>query len=131
MAPEQAAGDRSLDARADIYALGVMMYFALTAEPPFTGDSAFAVMVAHARDPVVPPSRLREDVPEDLEHIVLRCLAKKREERYPSAKAVGEALAACGSATAWGPNRADAWWASCGLAALGGSTARGVEQASG
>ena len=59
MAPEQAMGDRSLDARADIYALGAMMYYALTGQPPFTGESAFAVMMAHARDPVVPPSQLR------------------------------------------------------------------------
>ena len=57
MAPEQAMGDRSLDARADIYALGAVMYYALTARPPFTGESRFAVMMAHTRDPVVPPSR--------------------------------------------------------------------------
>jgi eukaryotic-like serine/threonine-protein kinase len=121
MAPEQAVGDSSLDARADIYALGAMMYFALTARPPFTGESAFAVMMAHARDPVVPPSQIRADVPEDLERVILRCLAKKPEDRYPSAKALGEALEACASAAAWGANRADAWWAAESLAAVGDS----------
>jgi serine/threonine-protein kinase len=112
MAPEQAVADRSLDARADIYALGAMMYFALTGKPPFTGDSPFAVMMAHARDPVVPPSQIRHGVPEDLERVILRCLAKKPDERFPSVRALREALAACDSAAAWGPNRADAWWAS-------------------
>ena len=115
MAPEQAVGDRSLDARADIYALGAMMYFALTGQPPFTGETAFAVMMAHARDPVVPPSQVRPDVPADLEQVVLRCLAKKPDDRFPTVKALGEALAACASAADWGPNRADAWWAAEGL----------------
>ncbi len=101
MAPEQAVGDRSLDARADIYALGAMMYFALTGQPPFTGENAFAVMMAHARDPVVPPSQVRPGVPEDLERVVLRCLAKKPDDRYPDVRALGEALAACTSAADW------------------------------
>jgi serine/threonine-protein kinase len=111
MAPEQAVADRSLDSRADIYALGAMMYFVLTGQPPFTGESAFAVMMAHARDPVVPPSRLRPGVPEDLEQVILRCLEKKPPDRFPSVKALGDALAACPSAAEWGPNRAEAWWA--------------------
>ena len=111
MAPEQAVGDRALDARADIYALGGMMYFALTGQPPFTGENAMAIMMAHGRDPVVPPSQVRPGVPADLESVVLRCLAKKPEDRYPSVKAMGEALAACASAADWGANRANAWWA--------------------
>ncbi|MGO9468765.1 MAG: serine/threonine-protein kinase [Isosphaeraceae bacterium] len=112
MAPEQAMADRSLDARADIYALGAMMYHALTGRPPFRGESPFVVMMAHARDTVVPPSKVKSDVPHDLEEVVLRCLAKKRGDRYPTVKALAEALAACESARDWGPNRADAWWAS-------------------
>jgi serine/threonine-protein kinase len=111
MAPEQAVGDRSLDARADIYALGAMMYFALTGQPPFTGENAFAIMMAHGRDPVVPPSQVRPGVPADLEQVVLRCLAKKPADRYPSVKALGEALAGCAAAAEWGANRAEAWWA--------------------
>jgi eukaryotic-like serine/threonine-protein kinase len=111
MAPEQAVGDRALDARADIYALGAMMYYALTGQPPFTGENAFAIMMAHGRDPVVPPSQVRPGVPADLECVVLRCLAKKPEDRYPNVKALGEALSDCASTADWGANRADAWWA--------------------
>ena len=110
MAPEQATGDRTLDARADLYALGAVMYCALTGQPPFVGDSPFAVMMAHARDPVTPPRAVRPDVPADLERVVLRCLAKLPDDRYPTAKALGEALAACAAAGEWGPNRAEAWW---------------------
>jgi serine/threonine-protein kinase len=110
MAPEQAVGDRALDARADIYALGAMMYFALTGQPPFTGENALAILLAHGRDPVVPPSHVRPGVPADLEGVVLRCLAKKPADRYPSVKSLGEALAACAAAAEWGANRAEAWW---------------------
>ena len=91
-----------------------MMYYALTGQPPFTGENAFAVMMAHARDPVVPPSQVRPDVPADLERVVLRCLAKKPEDRYPSVKALGEALAACASAADWDAEKADRWWAERG-----------------
>jgi serine/threonine-protein kinase len=111
MAPEQAVGERSLDARADIYALGAMMYYALTGRPPFQGESAFAVMMAHARDPVVPPSQVRPGVPDDLERVILRCLAKKPEERYPDVKALAQALSACASTAQWDSDHADRWWA--------------------
>ena len=110
MAPEQAMGDSALDARADIYALGGMMYFALTGRPPFGGASPIAVMIAHVRDLIVPPSRHRPDLPEDLERVVLRCLEKQPGGRFPTVKALGEALGACQSAADWGPDRADAWW---------------------
>jgi serine/threonine-protein kinase len=110
MAPEQATGDCTLDARADVYALGAVMYAALTGRPPFEGTSAFAVMMSHARDPVTPPRAVRPDVPADLEEVVLRCLFKRPEDRYPSSEALGEALAACACAGEWGPHRAEAWW---------------------
>jgi serine/threonine protein kinase len=111
MAPEQAMDDGTLDARADIYALGAMMYFTLTGRPPFLGRSVMDVIAAHLRDPVVRPSRHRRGLPEDLEQVVLRCLAKEPDERFCSVKRLDEALAACASANDWGPTRADAWWA--------------------
>jgi len=63
-------------------------------------------------------------VPHDLEEVILRCLAKKRDARYPTAKALAEALASCESARDWGPNRADAWWASIGHTPDGGASVR-------
>jgi eukaryotic-like serine/threonine-protein kinase len=118
MAPEQIIGDRALDGRADIYALGVVMYAALTGKLPFAAETPFAVMMAHVRDPVTAPGQIRSDLPADLEAVVLRCLAKKPDDRYPTVKALREALAACTSAADWGPNRADAWWATIGITAL-------------
>ena len=90
MAPEQARGDRSLDARADIYALGAMMYFALTGRPPFTGESAFAVMMAHARDPVVPAvGRATRRAATTSSEVVLRCLAKQPGGALPERQGPG------------------------------------------
>ncbi|WP_435008659.1 serine/threonine-protein kinase [Tundrisphaera lichenicola] len=111
MAPEQATGSQDLDARADVYAMGSVAYFVLTGQPPFAGESAFAIMMAHARDPVVPPSKIHPGIPEDLEKVILTALAKKPEERYPDARSMGRALAACQAARDWDADRADLWWA--------------------
>ncbi len=111
MSPEQAVGDRSLDFRADIYALGCMMYFALTGQPPFQSATAFEVMMSHARDPVVPPSQLRAEVPADLDQVVLRCLAKRPDGRFADVKALAKALAACATAADWDAEKAQQWWA--------------------
>ncbi len=110
MSPEQATGDSALDPRADIYSLGAIAYFALTGQPPFQGNTAMAVMIAHARDPVVPPSQINSSVPADLERIVLRCLAKPPEQRYPDVKALAKDLAACQSRADWNEERAEEWW---------------------
>ena len=110
MAPEQATASDALDARADLYSLGAVAYYALTGRPPFGGTNAFAVMMAHARDPVTPPSALRPDTPADLEAVVLTCLAKAPAGRFPDARALARALAACASAGSWGPDQADRWW---------------------
>jgi serine/threonine-protein kinase len=69
-----------------------------------------AVMVAHARDPVVPPSRIREGIPADLEQVVLRCLEKNPDRRYQNAEGLGQALSACQAASSWTAKLAEAWW---------------------
>jgi eukaryotic-like serine/threonine-protein kinase len=85
MSPEQATAGRELDERSDIYSLGAVAYYLLTGRPPFEGAGGIAVLIAHARDPVVPPSLVRNGIPEDLERVVLRCLAKDPAERFPDA----------------------------------------------
>jgi serine/threonine-protein kinase len=110
MSPEQATADRDLDARSDIYSIGAIAYFALTGEPPFKGNSSMEIMIAHARDPVVPPSELVAGIPSDLEQVVLKCLAKKPGDRYQSVKDLMRAFEACQEAGSWSLNRAEAWW---------------------
>jgi serine/threonine-protein kinase len=112
MAPEQTTGDKTLDARADIYALGVMMYHALTGRLPFSGNSAIEVMIAHARDLPLPPSQIKADVPQDLEKVVMTCLAKKPEDRYQKVGQLNQALRSCQAAHDWSFENAADWWAS-------------------
>jgi serine/threonine-protein kinase len=113
MAPEQAAGREELDGRADIYSLGAVAYFLLTGRAPFTGRSVVELLTAHQRDRPEPLTRLRPEVPPDLETVVLRCLAKDPAERFPDARALESALAdwALSSARRWGEEEAAAWWA--------------------
>ncbi len=110
MAPEQATGDRDLGPSADIYALGAIAYVALTGRPPFQAETPVALMIAHARDPVVPPSQHRPDLPADLEAVVLRCLEKKPEDRFPNVNELARALKACQATSTWDAERASQWW---------------------
>jgi hypothetical protein len=87
MSPEQAAG-AAVDARTDVYALGVMAYELLTGVLPFEGDSAIATLVAHQTRPPEPPSRRRADVPPDVDALILRALAKRPEDRFDSMPAL-------------------------------------------
>ena len=110
MSPEQAAGGKNVDSRADLYALGAVAYFLLTGRPPFEGAGGIAVLIAHARDPVVPPSQVHAGIPEDLERVVLRCLAKDPAERFPDAEGLERALGACACAGDWDQERAARRW---------------------
>jgi len=91
MAPEQALG-REVDGRADLYALGVMLYEFTTGRLPFDGDNALAVLSQHLHAPVVPPRTYRADLPEHLAAAILRLLAKDPDDRFATASEVAAAL---------------------------------------
>jgi predicted ATPase len=91
LAPEQARG-QPVDARADLYALGVMLYEALTGRVPFSGDDPMAVIAQHLNSPPTPPSQLRPDLPPALEAIILKLLAKDPAQRFGAASEVLRAL---------------------------------------
>jgi eukaryotic-like serine/threonine-protein kinase len=109
MSPEQAMGDRALDERSDIYSLGAVAYYLLTGRPPFDTGSGLGVMIAHVHDPVMPPSTFRDGIPEDLERVVLRCLAKKAADRFPDAASLEWALGECTCSGDWDQGRASRW----------------------
>jgi serine/threonine-protein kinase len=85
MSPEHARGER-LDARADLYAAGVMLYEMLTASVPFTGESALAIVNKQITETPLAPSVLRPEVHRGLEAVCLRALTKDREQRYQTAR---------------------------------------------
>ena len=109
MCPEQARSYDRLDARSDIYSLGAVAYHLVTGLPPFVRESSWEVIIAHSRDAVEPPSKVR-DVPADLERVILKCLEKQPADRYQSAQELAAALAACEAAGKWTAQRANQWW---------------------
>jgi serine/threonine-protein kinase len=112
LAPEAIADPADVDARADIYALGALAYFLLTGEPVFAGRTVVEICSHHLHTEPVPPSaRLGAEVPEMLEEIVLRCLAKEREARPQSAEELRALLRACDDVGTWTREQARAWWA--------------------
>lgn len=110
MSPEQARGQNDVDARSDIYSLGAVGYALLTGRPPFERESPMEVIIAHVRDEVVPPSQLQTDVPADLESIILRCMAKRPEDRFQDAESLEQALSECADADRWTHADAARWW---------------------
>jgi serine/threonine-protein kinase len=117
MSPEQAGGQEDLDARSDIYSLGAVAYFLLTGRPPFAGRSVVQVLAAHLYERPAPLTQWRADVPDDLQAVVLRCLAKEPGERYADVADLTAALAGCQAAGAWSAKEAAEWWGCRALAA--------------
>ncbi|HJZ46682.1 MAG TPA: protein kinase [Roseiflexaceae bacterium] len=91
MAPEQLQG-KAVDARTDIYSLGVVLYQALTGESPFVAETPLAVAMMHIHNPLRPPRQLNPAIPESIERVVLRALAKNPDDRFQAAGEVAVAL---------------------------------------
>jgi serine/threonine protein kinase len=92
MSPEQVAGDRGVDARADVYALGCVLYEMLAGEPPFTGPTAQAVAARSLAEPAPPVRRSRPAVPEAVERVIVRALAKVPADRFATGAEFSAAL---------------------------------------
>jgi len=110
MAPEQAMGE-IIDARTDIYALGCVAYWLVTGQLVFDSNSVSAMMIDHAKTPPSPPSeRCEQEIPLDLEELILRCLEKDPKKRPSSAVELQKELAGCRDSNRWGPEEAWEWW---------------------
>ncbi len=92
MSPEQAAGERAIDGRSDLYSLGILGYQMLSGEPPFIANSTPAVLVKHISERPVPIEQRRSDVPPDLARVIMQLLEKDPANRFPSAGSVVVAL---------------------------------------
>ncbi len=96
MAPEQAEG-KTVDARTDIYAVGLILYEIFTGRIAFTGDTPMVVALKQIRETPIPPRSVEPTIPWELEATILRCLDKDPAQRFQSAEEVDTALAAVGS----------------------------------
>lgn len=111
MSPEMAVARDNVDGRADLYALGGVAYWLLTAKYVFEADGGVAMIVEHVKTKPTPPSERTElPIPAELDDIVMKCLEKKPEDRFQNARSLAAALAAVPLETPWTPERATKWW---------------------
>lgn len=110
LSPEQARGGSEVGPASDIYSLGALGYYLLTGQPPFLRPSAVQTITAHLTDIAIPPSKLRPEIPADLEQVILTCLEKSQGRRFPDGGRVEQALASCTCAGAWSEAAAGRWW---------------------
>ena len=91
MAPEQGMG-REIDGRADVYALGVVLYELVTGRKPYTADTPMAVIVKHLTDPLPRPKEAIPDLPDAIEQVIFKAMAKKPEDRFQSMGVFAKAM---------------------------------------
>jgi serine/threonine-protein kinase len=111
MAPEQIVVSRPQDHRLDLYALGCVAYWLLTGQLVFDTGSNLEMLVKHAKEDPVPPSRRTElPIPPDLERVVLQCLEKDPDRRPADARELARLLRACAIPDTWDGDAAREWW---------------------
>ena len=119
MSPEQAAGEQQIDARSDVYALGVVGYEMLSGALPFEGATARAMIAAHLTETPKPLRTLRADVPAQVSGAIDRALAKEPERRFPGAAEFRDALTESGARAPRRSRRVPVIAAALGLTLLG------------
>jgi serine/threonine-protein kinase len=97
MSPEQGAGERELDGRTDMYALGCVVYEMLAGQPPFVGATAQSVIARHAVDPVPRIRSVRPTLPENAETAIMQALAKAPADRFQTVAQFADVLSQCGA----------------------------------
>jgi serine/threonine-protein kinase len=116
ISPEAVKGE-SMDGRSDLYCLGAVAYWMLTGRPPFDATSSVELLVDHVKAIPTPPSQVSElEVPTELDEIVMTCLEKKPDDRFPTAAALEAALDAVSFDSRWSQEQAHEWWELHGLA---------------
>jgi len=92
LSPEQGQGERG-DKRSDVYSLGIVLYEIVTGAIPYDADTPFGVIMKHIAEPLPLPTRVKPDLPQAVEAVILKALSKDPDDRYQSAGALGHALA--------------------------------------
>jgi beta-lactam-binding protein with PASTA domain/tRNA A-37 threonylcarbamoyl transferase component Bud32 len=124
LSPEQARG-APVTASSDLYSVGIVLYEMLTGKVPFSGDSAIEIAMKHLNELPKPPSKIRPEIPPDLDQVVLRALAKAPEDRYQTAEEFAEDLHRVEAGLPLAPETSDAATA---LIAAPGATIGGTTQ---
>lgn len=92
MSPEQIHGEAQIDGRSDVYALGVIFFQMLTGSVPYIGETATKILMMHIMDPVPDLRRIRPDLPNECQDIVVKAMAKKPQERFATADEMASAV---------------------------------------
>jgi CheY-like chemotaxis protein len=111
MAPEIIRGHPPAGPRSDLYSLGCVAYWPLTGRPVFERRRTLELLMAHVKEPPVPPSaRSERDIPPALDALIMACLAKDPDARPASARTLRGELASCGATPPWTEEDAERWW---------------------